>query len=106
MGYYVEVPSPVDKASQLVSLYDAEYVTRLDFDEVPEDKYLICVVENAFFDAAAVVYSRGEFEAFQPTIDDDRSRTWLYLSKEVVEGQLPLIAGAIEKSKSYERVPA
>jgi hypothetical protein len=36
---------------------------------------LICVIDNGLFEAAAYMYSEGEFEEFNDI--DDRQKTWL-----------------------------
>lgn len=54
------------------------------FDEIPEGKYLICVVDNGAWDAAGIAYSRNQFRRF--TADPlRRPKVWLLLAAEVVE---------------------
>lgn len=49
MGYYIEVPKATNKAQQIITLYNAERVTRPNsFSEIPNDKALICVIQNGF----------------------------------------------------------
>lgn len=66
MGYYVEVPEPKGKAQQLVDSYGAEILKRMParFEDVPEGKALICVVDNGPFEAAGLCCSAEEFESF------------------------------------------
>lgn len=105
MGYYIQVPNPTHKAAQLKSMYDAVIVPQPEgWDEVPEDKALICVIQNGQFDAAAYCYNEREFEEFRaldtvrtdPVMEDhgafvsinlnstyQRPRTWLLMDKEL-----------------------
>lgn len=56
MGIYIEVPDSKNKADQIIKLYGA---TKLDdlpnWDDIPEDKALIAVVNNGNWDAALYV---------------------------------------------------
>ncbi len=84
MGYYIQVPENLNKAAQLQKIYQAEIIREPEsFDEVPDHRGLICVVENPGFDAAAYCYSEGEFEEFSRI--DGRLRTWLLMDKTMVE---------------------
>lgn len=83
MGYYIETKLPIQKAQQLVLEYDAQPLAGcpLDFNTVPEDKALICVVENGIFDAAALIYSAREMDEFSVNDTSGRYRTWLLMDK-------------------------
>ena len=84
MGYYIQVPENLNKAAQLVSLHAAEIIPEpLGFDEIPEDKGLVCVVQNAGFDAAAYCYSADKFAEF--TRQDGRFKHWLVMDKGMAE---------------------
>lgn len=75
MGMYLQTPEMLDKALQLQEMYgawpcDPEWPP-------PEGKTLICVVENPAYDAAGIIYDKGEFYSFlEPDI---RPRTWLLM---------------------------
>lgn len=77
MGYYINQnsknqPLGSDKAASLI----ADGAKRISFDPKEFTENLVCVVDNGAFQAAAYVYSQGEFEAFtQPT--DTRRKVWL-----------------------------
>jgi hypothetical protein len=87
MGYYIGVINgkrlPVTgKAKALLDHGDVIEVRFPQWD--PEDKKnaLICVVENGPFDAAAVIFSKGEFDAFyNDDISDSRPRRWLLMDR-------------------------
>lgn len=81
MGYYIETDASTGKAQWLVFNENAEFVQQPDsFDGVPEDKALICVVNNFIFEAAAYCFSPEEFEVF--TLPDDvRPKKWLLMDK-------------------------
>lgn len=84
MGYYIQVPENLNKAAQLVAIYQAEIIPEpLGFDEVPEGKGLVCVVQNPLFDAAAYCYNADEFEEFKR--DDGRLKTWLLMDRAQAE---------------------
>lgn len=81
MGYYIETPSQFNKAQQLIGQHDAERTTASW--PPPEGKVLICVVQNAMFDVAAIAYDQREMEDFNsPT--DYRPKTWLLLPRSTV----------------------
>jgi len=83
MGIYIEVPHHLNKAEQLMNLHGAVQTLAPDsLSDISPDKYLICVVENGLFDAAAVTYSQREMEAFKHP--DGRPRTWLLMDEEKV----------------------
>lgn len=87
MGYYIECPSPRNKASYLLRQYPScKRITSTeaqDFD-FSSDLGLICVVENGFFDAAGYIFSPDELQAFSDP-NDDRRRTWLTMPKVLAE---------------------
>jgi len=79
MGYYIEGPIK-GKAMFIKSEYDGEYVNcPQSFDEVPEDKALIVVVDNGPFEAAGYCFDQREFEAF--TYPDPRPKRWMLMDK-------------------------
>lgn len=43
----------------------------------------VCVVENGFFDAAAIAYNQREFDVFNSP-SDYRPKTWLNVPKDVI----------------------
>ena len=101
MGYYIQTSVKQGKAQALVLEYDAEIVVDVNFANVPQDKALICVVENEGFDAAGVVVDEVQFKRFTtPDVvggstierkdygvhvalnpDKQRPRTWLLMDK-------------------------
>lgn len=83
MGYYIQVPKNTGKADQLVALHGASFLESDPvWSDVPEDKALICVVDNGPFEAAGLCYSADELEAFvMPDTGSQRPRTWLLMDK-------------------------
>lgn len=81
MGYYIEVPEHLNKAEQLVDIYNAVIIPRPNkLSDIPKDKALICVVENGPFDAAGYCFSQDEFDAFKSDYGPrQRPRTWLLM---------------------------
>lgn len=81
MGVYIETGNAKGKLADMVVLHGAVGVPEPDrFEDVPGDKSLLCVVENAWFDAVAVCYDRAEFLGFKFD-GTSRKRTWLLLDK-------------------------
>jgi hypothetical protein len=87
MGFYIEAPSPKDKAAFLVKEHGAEllFPSPESLSDLPEDKALVVVVDNGIFEAAAFCYSDAELEAFKMTPMDLRPRTWLLMDREKAE---------------------
>jgi len=81
MGYYIQGPLH-GKAEILVDKHGGEIVDiPASFEDIPEDKALICVMDNGAFEAAGLVYSTGEFEEF--TLSSDfRPKKFVLMDKE------------------------
>ena len=81
MGLYLE-PS-IDKKEWLDQNGELQTetigVSNIDFRATPQDKVLICCVNNGFFYAAAVAYNEAEFKAFDAP--DGRPKSWYLLDK-------------------------
>lgn len=77
MGIYVEVPRNQNKADQLRQMGAVLVPPTTKVSDIPDDKVLVCVVQNGPFDAAAVVLDEKEWKHWQNTEDDPRPRTWL-----------------------------
>lgn len=84
MGFYIQGPSK-GKAPFIVSEYDAKYLPQPHkFSDISEDKALICVVENSFFEAAGYCFNEKEFECFSDP-SDRRPKQWLIMDKAKAE---------------------
>jgi hypothetical protein len=79
MGYYIETGGSHGKANVLKTTKGAT-IGSPDWSEKPEDKALICVVNNGFFEAAALCYNEDEAKAFNYP-SDFRPKEWLYMGK-------------------------
>lgn len=86
MGYYIEPTNggPTGKAASLIQSNGAVKQINPAFLDKESGNVTVCVVENGFFDAAAVVYSKSEMDAFQGNCG--RKKTWLTMDREVVKG--------------------
>lgn len=74
MGYYIPNNEPVqNKGAEPISQPKS-------FDEVPEDKALICEVDNMIFKANGLIYSEREFKDFSLE-DDSRPKRWFLMDK-------------------------
>ncbi len=87
MGYYIDrTPTKTlaahGKAVALKDECDADLVLEPDYDDVPEGKVLIVIIENGPFEAAAIIHNRREFDGF--TNDGtNRPRTWMVMDREL-----------------------
>jgi hypothetical protein len=81
MGF--QIPGPTKgKVQYFVDVYDAEVLDRApaNFDQVPDHRAIICVIDTIQYEMASYAYSRQEFS----TLDDHsdfRKRTWLLIDK-------------------------
>jgi hypothetical protein len=85
MGYYIETPGRnTEKAVYLVRQMGGIPLQQppASFEDIPQDKALIVVVDNGMFEACGLVYSPGEFKEFV-TRQDDRPRQYILMDKEV-----------------------
>jgi hypothetical protein len=76
MGYYIDVVKgqtlpPKSKVIWLMTIGEAKVAET----PVKFQPNLVCVVENAYFDAAGYAFSKEEMEAF--LYPDPRPKTWL-----------------------------
>ncbi len=83
MGYYIQCNEPTNKAQQLMEIPGTEIIQSgvPAWSEIPNHKALVCVVQNGLFDAAGLIHSEGELEAFSLP-HDVRFKTWLLMDKE------------------------
>lgn len=87
MGYYINSTSkglglPATGKAEMLVLDGAELIsTPSSFQDIEENKALICIVDNFTFEAAGLCYNESEFEEF--VRDDGRPRTWLTMEKDV-----------------------
>lgn len=74
MGYYIPNDEPVtNKGAEQINWPKS-------FSEIPEDKALICEVDNGPFKANGLCYSEREFEAFTYP-EDRRQKRWFLMDK-------------------------
>ncbi len=66
------------KAQQIVDLHGGEIVERpIALIDLPDNKALVCVVDNGPFEAAGFAFSENEFAAF--CYPDGRPREWVLI---------------------------
>ena len=81
MGYYIETKENLNKAQQLLAEHpEIKEVTQPVYDPTHK-KIIVCVVQNGWFDAAAVCFSESELHAFAEP--DGRPKRWLELPREL-----------------------
>jgi len=74
MGYYIPNNEPItNKGAERINCPKS-------FEEVPEDKALICEVDNFIFKANGLCFSAREFDAFNEP-DDSRPKRWFLMDK-------------------------
>jgi hypothetical protein len=81
MGYYIEVPLNLNKAGQLRDLHGAKFCAPPNnLSEVPDNKILICVVQNGLYDAAGICFDQREYEDFRRP-EDKRRKDWMLMER-------------------------
>lgn len=101
MGFYIEVAEAKQKAMQLKRDHNAQVILRPTLlNEIPKGKTLICVMENGLFDAAGIIYSQEELEAFSEA-STGRPRTWLLMDTEEVVKLKPHLADYLRGERSW-----
>lgn len=97
MGFYIEVPINLMKAEWIVGMHKgAKIIPQPEkFSDIPEGKFLIIVVNNGPFEAAAVAYSESEFKEFTDT-SDDRPKKFLLLDRETTFQYVPSLEKYLE----------
>lgn len=73
MGYYIPNNIPLEERGATPTSF-------LNFDDIPEDKALICEVDNYHFKANALIYSNRELEEFSNP-SDRRQKRWYLMDK-------------------------
>ncbi len=88
MGYYMEVPRHKGKAEQLERLHKGERIAfALLWEDIPDNKFLIIVIDNGAFEAAGIAVSSQERDAL--ILFDGRRREYVLVPKEEVYTQHP-----------------
>jgi hypothetical protein len=83
MGYYIETNGVKNKAEFIVKNYGGIRVTRpSNFNQIASDEALITVVDNGMFEAAALIYDEGEFDAFVNDFSDPRRHEFVLMNKQ------------------------
>lgn len=84
MGYYIQTDGVKNKAAYIVQHHDGQQLLEApdSFEDIPEGKALIVVVDNRVFEAAGLCYSQGEFEAFTDP-RDTRNKQYVLLDKQL-----------------------
>ncbi len=86
MGFYIQVPHNKNKAEQIRDLYGGEIISTipLDYNELPEGKALIVIVDMGPFEAAGFCYSQAELTAFTDILDT-RPKKFVLLDRKKAE---------------------
>lgn len=85
MGFYIETGGSVGKAEAIIEKYNAKQVTQDEARKaIAAGKGVICVVKNAWFEAAGFCFDDNEFGQFTEP-DDHRPRTWLVMDRHEAE---------------------
>jgi hypothetical protein len=82
MGHYIETMSAHGKAATILAKVPG--TTRVQgtprWEDLPEGKAYICVVDNYIFEAAGFAYSEAEFNVFADP-KDSRPKEWLIMDR-------------------------
>ena len=98
MGFYIQGPI-LGKAEWISGTYgDTRLIPQPEkFSDIPEEKFLIVVVNNGPFEAAAVAYSEQEFNEFINSPTDNRSKKFLLLSRKTTFELVPELKKYLER---------
>ena len=99
MGFYIQGPINLGKAEWISGTYgESQLIPQPEkFSDIPEEKFLIIVVNNGPFEAAAVAYSEQEFREFTENASDNRPRKFLLLNKKITFELVPELKEYLEK---------
>jgi hypothetical protein len=81
MGF--QIPGPTKgKVQYFVDMYQAVVLDRppSDFDDIPDDQAIICVIDTLQYEVASYAFSRQEFSVLDDH-SDFRKRTWVLMDK-------------------------
>jgi len=85
MGYYIGCPTNKGKAEHIVKNLGGTIIPKpVVFEDIPEGKALICVVNNGAFEAAGYCYSSREFEEFSMP-QDFRSKQYVLMDEDIAQ---------------------
>jgi len=91
MGLYLEPEGNKLKWLQenAEELHSTTYIPiKYNFSLTPEDKVVVCLVDNYIFQAAGVAFDEREFKAFNLP-GDDRLKTWFLVDREQARAIAP-----------------
>lgn len=81
MGYYIETLMNAGKADQIIATHGAARLPDAPkWADIPDDKAVVCIVDNGPFEAAGLCYSESELKEFSDP-NDTRPHTWLVMDK-------------------------
>jgi hypothetical protein len=71
MGYYIQTGTSHDKAKLIAERHNGTRILHAPkrYEDIPEGKALIVVVDNGPFEAAAFAFNESEFECFTDPTD-------------------------------------
>jgi hypothetical protein len=83
MGFYIPGP-PKGKVEMLVTDYSGVILLKppVSFNMIPKDRLLVCVVDNGIFEAAGVMTTQREYEAWTLDKTDDCRKVWLTVDRD------------------------
>jgi len=86
MGYYIQTNAAHNKADYIVGHYDGEFLAKApsSYEDIPQGKALIAIVDNGPFEAAGFCYSKSEFEAFTNP-SDPRPIQYVLIDRDLAE---------------------
>jgi len=84
-GFYIQTVGHNFKAGYILENIEGSYEFRPEtYQDIPEGKGLVIVVENGAFDAAAFIYEEREFEEFTLP-SDNRPKRFILMDISVAE---------------------
>lgn len=89
MGYYIECPQNTQKAEQILQKYKEVHEVKEPYFDYSCETFMVCVVENGPFDAAAIAYSPEILEVYKQ--NDGRPKRWLVAPRKLIVALCPMV---------------
>lgn len=87
MGTYV---NPTNETKESFLTREGEFFPSAPiFEEIPDNKLLVCLIDNGFFTAAGLLYSKNEYSAFTDRADK-RNKMFFLVEKSKLIGVIPI----------------
>jgi len=94
MGLYIN-PTEVTKEQWLQQYHCGAQRTPPEWNEIPKDQIVICLINNGAFTAAAICYNERELNDFADE-NDTREKLWVFVKEDYVHLIQPRLSEYID----------